>query len=72
MIHCPICKNELLPGDKIYAEWYEPCRWFVLHHTRQGEDWCAEADHPSVDVLTRAFRESEATWVHADDATRKT
>ena len=56
MIKCPICNQKLQPNDRLYVEWYEPCRWFVLHHERDNENYCQQANHSSVQVLTQAFR----------------
>lgn len=46
---CTICKNVLESGDELLAEWYQPKRWWILRHVRDGDgDFCIEANAPFV------------------------
>ncbi len=53
---CPICNQELLETDELIAKWYEPKKWFVLSHLRNGETFCGMADHHIVSAATAAMR----------------
>lgn len=54
---CPICHTSLERGDLLLAEWYQPRRWWVLKHVKDGDEWCVDADHPFVHEFAKPTEE---------------
>lgn len=54
---CPICRQVVEEDDRLVAEWYEPCQWFVLKHYRQNDMFCGVANHPLVMDATHQLRQ---------------
>lgn len=44
MTCCPICREPLTSDDELLMEWYDPCKWWVMIHRRNGDEYCAQAD----------------------------
>ena len=42
---CPLCNEEIQDGrDELIITWYEPRRWWVVTHKRDGDGYCGKAD----------------------------
>lgn len=44
MTQCPICGQDLQANDEYRLTWYEPRKWWVFYHDRDGRLFCAQAD----------------------------
>lgn len=42
---CPICAEVIRDGlDELTIKWYQPRRWWVVSHKRDGQGYCGRAD----------------------------
>lgn len=44
---CCICGRSVdhTSGDRLELHWYEPGRWWVLTHIKNGKQWCAQSNY---------------------------